>query len=598
MNRVISQRKLTFLVVFVLLSFASLVFGKEPVEQKPGCLVGFIKDAATGEPIGWTTLYIEEINRSVSAHDDGTFHFFGLPPGEYSLSTFRVGYQDASIPIRITQSDTTFLKIMLQNDPLSTEGIVVESDKYDAKSEMQKPVIEVSGKKLRQNLGMTIAKTLESEPGLDQRTMGPAPARPVIRGLSGDRLLILEDGDRTGDLSATSADHAVVIEPMSADRIEVIRGPAALLYGANTLGGVINVNRGYVPSTLPHRITGTATLQGESVNNGFSAGSGLVIPVGAFAARIEGSYRQAEDIHSPEETLFNTGIETKNVAAGLTYFSDLGFVGAAGSYYGSQYGIPPDPYGGHPGGVNIDLERTHFESKAELYPGIPWLYRIDLGYSIKRYKHTEYESDNLVGVRFGVVTQDFNLLTHFNQKGNLAHAEIGLWGEIRDYASSGLNFTPASKEYAYAGFFYGEHNLGRFGFSATLRYDHKSVVPSVEKIVERADFSLHIRERQFDDFSAGLTAALNAGKGYTFGTTIMRTFRGPGIEELFSEGPHLAAYSYEVGNSELGKENGLGLEVFLDHVTDQTNMHVAVFRNEINGYIFPKNTGRKSLRRG
>jgi iron complex outermembrane receptor protein len=586
------------LVIMLFLVLANNLFAKpfNPAVSMSN-LIGVIVDAESGEKIGWTSLYISEINRSVTSHEDGSYHFFDIPSGKYVIQTFRIGYKDEKIPVRIIEDDTTYLRIVLKSNPQSTEGILVESDKFDVISAMQKPDVEVSGKKLRQNLGMTIAKTIDSEPGIAQRTMGPAPARPVLRGLSGDRLLILEDGERTGDLSATSADHAVVIEPMNADRIEVIRGPAALLYGANTIGGVINISRGYVPSTLPHRITGTTSLQGESVNQGYAGGTSLVIPMGSFVSRIDGSYRRANDIHSPQQTLINTNIVTQNASAGLSYFPDWGFLGISGSLYDSDYGIPPDPSGGHPNGVDIELDRKHFEAQAEIFPGLSWMYRTDLSYSYKRYKHTEFESNDQVGVRFGVVTHDINLLTHFNEKGNFLHGEIGLWGEVRDYASSGLNFTPASKEYAYAFFLYGEHDLGRFGFSASLRYDHKSVVPHTEKVVDRADFSLNIHQFDFADLSGGFMAEYNLGKGFSIGSTLMRTFRAPGVEELFSEGPHLAAYAYEVGNSDLGKETGLGTEIFFDYADYRGDIHLAFFRNDINGYIFPQNTGKKSLRR-
>jgi iron complex outermembrane receptor protein len=568
----------------------------ESAPGENGNLEGLVVDAQNHAGLGWASLYFEKINRSVTAHEDGSFHFYDIPAGNYELQVFRVGYQDFKISVEIVANDTTYIHIMMRNNIMSTQDILVESDKFDVVSEMQKPVIEVSGKVLRQNLGVTIAKTIENEPGLAQRTMGPAPASPVLRGLGGDRLLILEDGDRTGDLSATSSDHAVVIEPMNAERIEVIRGPEALLYGSNTLGGVINVSRGYVPTTLPHRVEGSFSGQAESVNSGYAAGGNIIIPVSDFAARIEGSYRNADDIRSPNATLPNTDINTKNLTAGLSYIPDWGFLGISGSLYDSKYGIPPDT-SGHPQGVRIELERKHLESRAELYSGWEWMYRTDISYSYKRYKHAEYESNGQVGVRFGVVTHNFNLLSHFKEKGVLEHAEIGLWGELRDYASSGLNFTPPSKEFSFAGFIYGEHNLGRFGFSGALRFDTKSVVPAEEKIIERADYQLYVRQRDFRDISGGIKVVYQLGRGYTLGSNIMRTFRAPGIEELFSEGPHLAAYSYEVGNSELGKETGVGLELFVGYQAEQVEFRLAVFRNSIDGYIFPENTGRRSLRR-
>src|SRR5690606_4953324 len=142
------------------------------------------------------------------------------------------------------------------------------------------PVSVLSGAELQRRLEPSLAATLAGEPGISQRYNGPAASQPVIRGLSGDRVLVLEDGNRTGDVSSTSADHAVSLDPLGAERIEVVRGAAGLLYGSNALGGVINVIREDVPRTRPEQLTGSASLQAESVNEGVAAAAELGGAVG------------------------------------------------------------------------------------------------------------------------------------------------------------------------------------------------------------------------------------------------------------------------------------------------------------------------------
>jgi len=590
---------LTGLIIFFALS--SQIVANSPVasaSKTKAALVGEIIDIESGEKLGWTTLLIEELNRSVTAHSDGSFHFFGLPGGTYTLKSFRVGYQNSSKTIRVGDQDTTHIVLKMKAAPVSGEAIIVEALRQDQTlSDLQQPVVEVSGKNLRQNLGNTIAETIEDEPGLATRTMGPAPARPVLRGLSGDRLLVLEDGGRTGDLSATSSDHAVVIEPMTAERIEVIRGPEALQFGGSTLGGVVNVVRNYVPTNLPHRLNGSASFQGQSVNSGYSGGAEFNGSLGTFAYRADGSYRSSQDVNTPQGSLLNTGLENLNGSLGASLIRNWGFLGAAGGYYESQYGIPPDPYGGHPNGVTIDLKRTHFESQTEIYPNPDCICRFNVKYNYSRYQHTEFESNGAVGIKFGLLTHNLSATMRTRELGIFTNGIIGLWGEYRDYATGGLSFTPPTKEYSAAGYVYQETHFGDFMVNASLRFDVRLTRPSEEKIIEREDFTLFIRDRSFSGISGAVSGHYHMSKHWATGLSFMRSFRSPTIEELFSEGPHLAAYAYEVGNSELDTEKGIGLETFFEYHTEDFNWDFAVFYNNISGYIYPKNTGRFSLRR-
>ena len=562
--------------------------------DQTGSLAGHVIDAESGQSVGWTTVVIEGLERARMSDAEGYFFFANVPPGEHVLQSLHVGYHEARFKVEVVAGDTTHVDLVIGHESLHIEAIVVEGEAESALAPLQEPEVVFSGSKLRQNLSRTIAETIDYEPGIAQRSMGPAPARPVLRGLGGDRLLVIEDGERTGDLSGTSSDHAVAIEPMTTERIEIVRGPRTLLYGSNALAGVVNVVRGYVPSERPDGFGGSVTYQGESVNRGLSGGLALEQPLGSLALRFDSSLRNADDISTPHGVLANTDIRTGNASVGLSLVRPWGHVGASGSLYDSDYGIPPDPEGGHPDGVSIDLQRQHLEGRGEIFTGPDWLQRLELHHSFSRYQHGEFEASGDLGMEFGVLTHNSGALAHLDRMGPFANGAVGLWYEYRNYAAAGLNFTPPAEEYAGALFTYQEWEYGPWAANAALRVDARRVEPREERDSRRVG---SIQTRDFAGMSAGLSNHYRASSTLTLGTTLMRTFRAPGIEELFSEGPHLAAYSYEVGNGTLDSERGLGLELFADYDRGEGHLHLAVFRNAINGYIFPKNSGEHSLRR-
>ena len=583
------------LCVFLSLFLVSLAVGPASgSDNQTGSLAGHVVDAESGQPVGWTTVVIEELERARVSDAGGYFFFANVPPGAYVLQSLHVGYHEARFEVEVVAGDTTHVDLVIGHESLHVEGILVEGERTSPVSPLQTPEVVFSGSKLRQNLSRTIAETIDYEPGIAQRSMGPAPARPVLRGLGGDRLLMVEDGERTGDLSGSSSDHAVAIEPMTTERIEVVRGPRTLLYGSNALAGVVNVVRGYVPSERPDGFGGSVIYQGESVNRGLSGGLTLEQGLGPLALRFDSSLRNADDIATPHGKLANTDIRTGNASVGLSLVRPWGHVGASGSLYDSDYGIPPDPEGGHPDGVSIDLQRQHLEGRGEILTGPDWLQRLELHHSFSRYQHGEFEASGDLGMEFGVLTHNSGALAHLDRMGPFANGAIGLWYEYRNYAAAGLNFTPPAEEYAGALFTYQEWEKDPWAVNAALRVDARRIEPHEERDSRRVG---RIQTRDFAGMSAGLSNHYRASSGLTLGTTLMRTFRPPGLEELFSEGPHLAAYSYEVGNGALDSERGLGLEMFVDYHHEEGHLHLAFFRNAIDGYIFPKNSGEPSLRR-
>lgn len=554
--------------------------------QRPATVRGAVHDADTHDPVSFTQIVLEELNRGTTSDADGRFELADIPAGTYTLKAFRIGYESLARRLTIPAGDTVRVDIDMTSSAVSVGEVVVEGARED--EVLADPVLAVEGRDLRQHLGTTIAETLNDQPGIAMRSMGPAPARPVLRGLGGERLLVLEDGGRTGDLSATSSDHAVVIEPMTAERIEVVRGPAALIYGPNTLGGVVNVVRGYIPSTRPDGMHAGVSVQGQSVNEGISGGLMLTAPVGPLSVSMDGSIRQAGDLRTPVGELGNTGLSTYNAAAGVSRVGRYGYIGGAGSYYYSEYGIPGGFVGAHPNGVDVRIDRKHAELRGEYFPQAAWLQRIEGRAQFSRYFQQEFESSDVVGVEFGVLSGQASAIGYTARMAPFSKGALGIWSELRSTESGGLSFTPNAIEHTMAAFGYQEATLGDFAIQGGLRFDYRTVTPEDERESQRVGL---IRQRAFGGISASLAGTWRPSEKLSTGLTLMRSLRMPGVEELFSEGPHLAAYTFEVGNAELDSERGWGMEAAARYTGRRANASLALFANYILDYIYPQNTG-------
>ena len=514
----------------------------------------------------------------------GQFRFDEIVPGTYTLRFEHAGYKASDQEITV-ETDPMTMTVKLERNPLQLGEVIVTPGEEEHAQFEKTTDLNLSAQELDQQMGATIAETLRGEVGVAQRTMGRTTARPVIRGMGGDRLLILEDGGRTGDKSASSADHAVVIDPTTATNIEITRGPASLIYGSSTLGGVINVKRETIPQTLPHRPTMNLTFQGESVNSGLTGTTGFTIPIGNLAWRLELNRRSTDDTHTPIGILQNTALSQTNLSTGLSMVQDWGHIGISGGSYRSDYGVPGSPEG-HIHGVTIDLDRQRYEGDFEYRFQQSFFEKLKLHSTYTRYQHQEFESNNRLGVEFGVLTTNVSALAYMR-----GDAVAGVWGEYRDHATGGFYWTPHTREISLAGFYLKQKRLNDdFTLQGAIRYDVRRVEPFKEGIVTRAGT---VERRDFGGVSSAVSGIYHWDDHLENGVTLMKTFRTPGIEELFSDGPHLAVYSYEIGNAELGSEDGFGTEAFLRYAAKRMKINLTVFRNQIYSYLIQTNTGEK-----
>ena len=555
----------------------------ESIQNPTRPLEGEVTELGTQARLSGVSVQITGLDRSVRTNINGRFKFDTVPEGQQTLQILKFGYQRFEQVIDVNAA-TPYLKIELERLSFQLQTITVYGSDSVLSQFEETTDLTLGETDLHKRIGMTLANALADEAGVSQRTMGRAVARPVIRGLGGDRLLILENGERAGDKSASSADHAVSIDPTTAKGVEITRGPASLIYGSSTLGGVINVKNNNIPQVLPERLDMHLTFQGESVNSGLTGTTGFTFPIGDFTGNLEWNRRITSDIQTPIGVLENTTLSNVNFSGGTSLVKPWGYIGASGISYRSDYGIPGSPEG-HISGVNIELDKQRYEGQMEYRFNTEVFEKLKVQTAYTRYQHQELESNGRLGIEFGLLTYNVSARIHV-----LGNAITGVSGEYRDHATGGFYWTPHTRELAASGFFFNQHTFNRLTVQGAIRYDIRRSEPFRPGAVIRAGT---VQRRDFKGLSGATSGIYQWTNKLITGVSLMKTFRAPGIEELFSDGPHLAVYSYEIGNAELEPENGYGAEFFVKYVTDRFRLNLTFFRNRIYNYLIPKNTGEK-----
>lgn len=501
--------------------------------------------------------------------------------------------------------------------------VVTASPLARASDEISAPTSVLAGDALARRQQGTLGETLAGLPGVDATYFGPGASRPVIRGLGGDRIRVLTGGVGTLDASVVSPDHAVSLDPLLIDRVEVVRGPAALLYGGGAIGGVVNVIDGRIPETLPAGpITGRLEVRGDTAADERTGAAVLTGAAGQFAWRLDGFRRETEDIdipdfaetaalraeheaeHEPEEgeeeheeeapafgTLPNTATRTSGGSFGLSYINDLGHLGFSYSGFDSLYGVPGHEHHEEEheeekaheeqGGVRIDLQQRRWDVHGEwLAPaGLLRAARFQLG--VADYEHTELEGDE-IGTRFTNQAHEGRLELLHEKIGDVEGA-LGWQFARSDFAAAGDEaFMPPSVTRNQAVFVYEELVRGDWTAQFGARVERQKITPEA---VSGLPASRHTGET----FTAGLI--WRVGEGGSFAFSASANERAPNAQELYADGPHAGTGAYELGDPTLGTEQSRGLDLSYRHRRGAITGEVGVFLNSFDGYIYEEATG-------
>lgn len=559
-----------------------------------GALLGTVRDSS-GAPLPNVQVIISSINRVATTDAAGSFAFRGLPAGHYHLDAVFIGYAraDAEVDLPHDGSDVR-VEIVMVRTPLRLRGVVIAASPTGSDAlGITQSTIDLSGKELARSLGASVAQTLSSEPGIAMRYNGPVANTPIIRGLSGERLLVLQDGDRTGDLSSAAADHGLSIDPLSSSRIEVVRGPASLLYGSNALGGVVNVVSNEIPTSVPTRVQGSIAGMGERATPGGAVSGVVTLPLAStLALTVRGGLRSAGNGYvGGGGRLANSDSRNNTQGIGLAYVGNGTTAGVAYSRYDFRYGLPGAPDDDELGS-KIDGVRNQVRGRVELganSTGFFRLLRID-GTS-QWYGHDEIENTGDIGTSFDLKTQTLNA-TVKTEHGRVAGA-FGVNGIFKQYAASGEEaLTPAANTNGAGLFLFQEIPLGGLPGS-----DSHDLVPKLQ-VGARADL-LRVasktgdpkfgvgRTLDFNNLSGSLGLTIPFSTSTSLGMSAARAFRAPTVEELFSNAFHAAAGTFDVGNPSLKSEVNQGFDAVLRSQTRRVNAEVSAYWNRISNYIAP-----------
>ena len=475
----------------------------------------------------------------------------------------------------------------------------------------------LTGVALTRQLRPTIGDTLAHLPGVSSTSFGPNASRPVLRGFQGERVRILKDGIGSIDVSNTSVDHAVVVNPLTSERIEVLRGPSALLFGSSAIGGVVNVLDSRIPRRIPEHAVhidaiGTYGSAAEE-RSGFGQ---IDVPLGGkFVVHLDGSYAKTNDLDTgnfilsaplravaaassdPDiadlatlrDKLPNSAAKTWEVAGGAALILDGGTIGASFSHYDSLYGVPVR-YSLDPAieaeQVRLQLKQDRADLRAEINAGGGFLETIRFRTAFADYRHSEIEEDGAVATTF--------LNKSVETRIEFAQAKRGSWRgafgaqlAIRDFNVIGAEaFVPENTTQQFGVFTLQEIDAGTFKAEAGARFERTNLSAVENVIIGNPDY-----RRNFSALSGSLGASYALAEGVRIGITGSHTERAPAAEELFANGPHAGTQAFEIGNPDFVKEVSNGVEASLRASRPGFSFSVAAYYNWFSDYVYEAATG-------
>ncbi len=440
------------------------------------------------------------------------------------------------------------------------------------------PAKVLSGDELNNKMGSSLGDTLSRELGVSASAFGAGASRPIIRGMEGSRVKILQNGMDVSDVSGLSNDHGVTIDGPTARQIEILRGPAALLYGSGAIGGLVNVVNDRIPTVLEPEPTGEAELRYGTVDKSGTASVSATGSAGPIGLHVDGSARNASDYQiSDGHHLPWSYARQHSVGVGASYIQDWGHIGASVAQLESRYGIPTEE------GAQIDQKQTRYDLDTLVKNPFASFetFKFKLGYT--DYKHSELDLQGVPETNFANRA--------IESRWELTHAPVAGWHGTFGLQTEGNQFSalsadggapdtvPVTKSSSAAGFVVEERDFGPVRMNAGLRYENVKRKPVTGE------------DRSFNLTSYSVGGLWPFTPGYGLGLTVSVAERAPATEELYSNGLHDATGTFDIGSTAFKKETSHNFELSLQKTHGLVRWKANLFENQVKDFIHGQITG-------
>ena len=600
----------------LILACVVLIVGSRPASaQEVGAIEGTVL-LPNNEPAHQANVLIIRLGRVDETDETGTYRFDNVTAGTYNVVAYQTGLDALPQSVTVAAGERAHVDLTLRVTPIRTEITVTAAGREQTAFQTVQSVLSLDAFDLSESMATSLGEVLDGELGIAKRSFGPGSARPIVRGFDGDRVLVMQDGVGVGSLASQSGDHGEPIDASNIERIEVLKGPATLLYGSNAVGGVVNaVSLHQGAHTQPHRgVRGQASSTFGSANAQAGGSFNTAIGAGNWMVWAGGGGQRTADYTTPIGVVDNSKSRISNGNAGFGWFSNRGFASIDYKANDGRYGIPfAGEFHGHHGheeegeheeeleGVDLAFRRHNVRFTGGLRNLGSWVDGFELSLNYSDWNHDEVEvaedGDQEIGTTFE--NQQFSYRGVFTQGAtSRLRGSFGFQGAVRRYEAAGEEaLSPPVDHGTFAVFALEEIGFERVqlqlgGRIESNRYEPKAAVLRTalhhdgEEEGEEEPELVMLRGRNFTGGSAGIGARFDLWPSGAFVANFTTSFRSPALEELYNFGPHVGTLAFEVGDENLKRERSNGFDFSLRHQADRVRGEANFFFYDFDNFVY------------